>query len=110
MAKRRINSSRKGKTGERSWANFLIAHGVHARRGVQFAGGPDSPDVVSEWEWAHFEVKRVERFSLYKSLDQAIGDARDDRVPIVAHRANGREWVVVLRAEDFVDLVRGGVG
>ena len=38
----------KGKVGEREFAELLRAHGFDARRGQQFAGGADSPDVVSE--------------------------------------------------------------
>ena len=36
----------KGKAGERELASKLREYGYDARRGVQFHGGPDSPDVV----------------------------------------------------------------
>lgn len=98
-------SRRKGKRGELEWAAFLTDRGAAARRGSQYHGGPDSPDVVclalAEFHW---EVKRVESFSLYDALDQACADAALGKVPTVAHRRNKRDWVVVLRGEDFVRL------
>lgn len=100
-------SREKGKAGEREFAAFLRSHGIEARRGVQYAGGGDSPDVVHGLDGVHFEVKRVERLSLWPSLEQAMQDAGGN-VPVVAHRSNKREWVVVLRAEDFLTLVSGG--
>ena len=97
------NSRAKGARGERELANWLKDRGIEARRGQQFHGGGDSPDVVSELP-VHIEVKRVERFDLYPSLKQAIADAQG-KVPTVWHRKNKEEWVVVLRAEDFVGLL-----
>ena len=98
----------KGKRGEREWASFLRTRGwTTARRGVQHQGGPDAPDVVCpELEGFHFEVKRTERLSLYDAMAQARTDA-GGKVPIVAHRRNKCEWLVVLRAEDFSELLRG---
>ena len=46
MAKK-INANRKGKAFERQVAHILSDNGFPARRGQQFAGSPDSPDVVS---------------------------------------------------------------
>lgn len=97
-------SRNKGKRGEREWAAKLREHGFEARRGVQHAGGPDSPDVVSDMEGYHAEVKRVERLLLYPSLEQSKHDAGEGEIPYVAHRPNGKEWVVVLRGEDFLNM------
>lgn len=103
----KINSRAKGAAGERELALFLKKHGVDARRGQQFSGGDESPDVISDLEWLHIECKRVESLSLYKAMDQAIEDA-GGKVPSVFHRRNRREWLVVVRAEDFLDLIRKG--
>lgn len=100
-----VNSRAKGARGEREWRDFLRQHGFDARRGQQFAGGADSPDVISNVPGVHWEVKRVERFNLYPALAQADGDRADGNIPVVAHRANGKRWVVVLKAEDFLDMV-----
>ena len=100
-----VNSRNKGADGEREFAKFLRDHGVEARRGQQYSGGSDSPDVVTNLEGVHFEVKRVERFLLWKAMEQAKKDAANGSIPAVAHRANGKEWVVVLPAADFVDIM-----
>ena len=97
----------KGKRGELEFSHLLQEHGFTARRGQQFQGGADSPDVVcQELERIHFEVKRTETLSLYPAMDQAVNDG-GDKVPIVAHRRNGKEWLCVLRADDFLNLMKG---
>jgi hypothetical protein len=95
----------KGKRGEREAAAELAAVlGVTARRGVQYHGGPDSPDVVLEGVPIHVECKRTERLSLWPAVDQAVADAGDS-VPIVWHRCNRRESVVIVRTCDLARLV-----
>ena len=42
----KINSRAKGARYERELARYLDENGFPARRGQQFAGGSDSPDVV----------------------------------------------------------------
>lgn len=100
-----VNSRQKGARGEREFAEYLRAHGHDARRGQQFAGGPESPDVVSNLPF-HWEVKRVEALQLYPALAQAIRDAKDGTVPVVAHRKNGQEWVAILRMDDLMGLLK----
>ena len=100
----RINSRSKGKRGELEWAKYLTAKGHPSRRGQQFSGSPDSPDVLTPSLPYHWEVKRVESGNPYKWLDQASADAGPDTVPVVAHRRNGRDWLVVLSADDFLKL------
>ena len=99
------SSREKGKRGELEWAAFLRSHGIAARRGRQFSGSTDSPDVVSDLDDVHFEVKRVEQLSVYKAIDQAVAEC-GDRVPVVAHRRNGKPWLVTMRAEDWVAWFR----
>ena len=43
-----INSRAKGARGERQWRDELRAQGYTDKRGQQFAGGQDSPDVICE--------------------------------------------------------------
>jgi hypothetical protein len=65
-------SKNKGKRGEREVAKELQrVLNVRAGRGVQFKGGPESPDVLIDIPEIHIECKRVERFNLYESLEQA---------------------------------------
>jgi len=99
-------SRTKGKVGEREVAALLKDHGFEARRGQQYAGGEDSPDVVHSMGPFHIEVKRTERFALYPAMDQARADMRKGETPLIFHRANGKEWVVVLPADGFLTLVR----
>lgn len=53
------NSRQKGKRGELAAAHYLRSLGfISARRGVQYSGSPDSPDVVcDELPGVHIEVK-----------------------------------------------------
>jgi Holliday junction resolvase len=60
-----VNSKRKGKEGEREFAHLCQTFGFQARRGQQYRGGPDSPDVVG-LPFLHVEVKRRERVDLYE--------------------------------------------
>ena len=115
-----MNSRRKGKVGEREFASLLREHGFEARRGQQFAGSPDSPDVVSpDLAWLHIEVKRVQNLNLADACAQAEGDlaklgtnAADAAKPkklawVVAHRRNHAPWLVTMRAETFFNFLRG---
>lgn len=106
-----MNSRQKGARGERMWRDVLKAAGFHARRGQQFSGSPDSPDVVSEsleLKPFHFEVKSTETFNAYNAMEQAVRDD-PEKVPVVAHKRNHREWLVVMRAEDWLKMVKGEV-
>tara|TARA_R110000796_G_scaffold222525_4_gene338720 strand:+ start:227 stop:562 length:336 start_codon:yes stop_codon:yes gene_type:complete len=102
----KINSRQKGAAGEREFANFLTDHGHEARRGQQFSGSPDSPDVVCKsLNDFNIEVKRREKFSLnnvYEAIAKALEDD-PDRWPMIAYRSNGKKWMICMDAEDFLD-------
>lgn len=109
-----MNSRQKGKVGEREFASLLREHGFDARRGQQFSGGADSPDVVSEaLAWLHVEVKRVQHLNLTDACVQAEGDcgrgapAGHKKPWIVAHRRNHAPWLITMRAETFFNFLRG---
>jgi hypothetical protein len=102
-----VNSRNKGKVGEREAAAELGSLlGVAARRGVQYQGGPDSPDVVLDGVAIHVEAKRTERLLLWAAVEQARSDARAGAVPIVWHRANRRDSVVIVETSRLVELAR----
>jgi len=104
----KINSSKKGKSGELEFAHFLKDAGfTGAHRGQQFKGTPDSPDVICPEleEILQFEVKRTEALSLYKALEQAEGDA-GTRLGVVAHRRNRKKWIVALDAAQFLSILK----
>ena len=110
-----MNSRNKGKVGEREFAALLREHGFDARRGQQFAGGAESPDVVCEaLAWLHIEVKRVQNLNLTDACVQAEGDQTRSGLTgtkklawIVAHRRNHAPWLITMTAETFFRLVRG---
>lgn len=94
----------KGKSGEQEIARELRRLGfTDARRGVQFQGGPDSPDVCGV-EGLHLEVKRTEQLSLYAAMEQAMSEAAVGDVPIVLHRRNRRPWLCVLHLDHAVSF------
>lgn len=102
-----MNSREKGKRGERQWRDELRANGYRARRGQQYAGGGESPDVVcEELSWLHFEVKAVERLNIEDAMEQARRDGVG-KTPIVAHRRSHRRWLVTMDAETFFNFLRG---
>lgn len=96
----------KGQRGERELAAELIRiFGCEAHRGRQYQGGPGSPDVITNIPGLHWEVKRSETFSSYKSLEQAEDDAGEDEVGVVAHRRNLKQWIFVCNLDDLPKIV-----
>ena len=97
-------SRRKGKRGElEAAAELRRLFQIEARRGRQFQGCDDAPDVRADIPGVHFEVKRVEALRLYPALEQATADAGEN-VPVVLHRANQQPWVAIVRLEDLPKL------
>lgn len=96
----------KGKRGEREASKALMEAlpGVRARRGVQYAGGPDSPDLVTSIPGVHLEVKRTERLSIWAALEQSQREAAAGEVPVVMTRANRKPWVVIIPLEHLGQL------
>ena len=94
----------KGKRGERELAKELAKTlSIDAKRGVQYSGSPDSPDVVTSLDGVHWECKRSERFQLYPSLEQSATDSGDN-IPVVAHRRNHKKWVFVCYLDDLPEI------
>lgn len=99
-----INSRQKGAAGERELANLLTKSGFVARRGQQFSGSPDSPDVVCESikELGFLiECKRVQALNIHKAMTKAEDDA-GDLDAVVMHRKNGEEWLATVRLDVFL--------
>lgn len=104
-------SREKGKRGENEAARLFRSYGIDAKRGCQYKGGPDSPDIVGT-PGLHVEVKRTETLRLWEALAQAKRDAGADEIPVVIHRKNQAHWVAILDFDDFMKLylptVKGG--
>ena len=103
-----MNSKRKGADGEREVAAYLREHGIDAHRGQQYKGGADSPDVVSDLNGWHIEVKRVEHLNIDDALNQSIRDAGENQKPCVFHRRNRTPWKVTMLLDDFMEMVNHG--
>jgi hypothetical protein len=103
-----VNGNQKGKRGERDARDHVTeVLGLdkgQVYRSQQYCGkGGDSADIVGI-PGVHMEVKRTEKLNLYKALDQAISDSKENNIPIVLHRKNRREWVVIVRLTDIPKL------
>lgn len=92
-----INSQTKGARGENEVVNILKGHGFkdaerngcYAKDDVTCSYGEEEPSII--------EVKRrnIGSAQLYEELK-----GRDE----VWHRANGQDWMVTLKAKDYLDL------
>lgn len=106
-----VNSRDKGKRGEREVAKIYRDHGwSKARRGQQFSGSPESPDVVGGPEGFHTEVKFTEVTKLYDWLEQARADKYESEAPLIVHRKKGKEWLAILPLEDLLKLITSDLG
>lgn len=103
MAK--INSKNKGRVGEREFSNLCKRYGYNTRRSQQYCGYNADADVVGI-EGLHLEVKRVERLNITNTMNQALRDKADEEIPVVAHRKNREQWLVTLRACDFLEIYK----
>lgn len=103
-----MNSRNKGKRGELEFVHYLKDKGIEARRGQQYAGGGDSPDVMAGgiFKNYHFEVKRREAGNPYHWIEQAEHDAAGCNIPVVAHKRNGKKWLAIIDMDLLVNLVR----
>lgn len=101
-----MNSRAKGARGEReAAAAWRSVFGCQARRGQQFAGGQESPDIVVAHPGVHVEVKRTERGNPYGWMAQAAEDC-GEKVPVVLHRRNSQEWLLIVRLNDVPRLAQ----
>lgn len=99
-------SRNKGCRGEReAAAEISKLFGVEARRGRQYCGSPDSPDIKTAIPNVQFEVKRTETLSIYKAMEQCIEDAGKD-IPVVLHRRNNKKWLAIIQLDDLPSLSR----
>ena len=101
-----MNVRQKGKRGERLWRDELNAFGFTGSfRGAQqyMGGGVENPDVVCPTlPDIHWEVKFTESLNVRKAMEQAINDSEGQKTPIVAWKKNNADWLVVMKADDFL--------
>ena len=93
--------------GELQFVHLLQSHGLDARRGQQYAGGNDSPDVICDsLPTVHWEVKVREAHRPWEWVTQAVTDAGQGQLPIVAMKKNRAPWLAVMRMDDLIELLR----
>lgn len=99
-------SREKGKRGEREFVNLCKKCGFeNVRRPAQFCGKTGEAGDVEGLKNIHVECKHVERLNLREAMEQSERDALANGgkdIPIVAHKKNGKPWLVTLSAEDFL--------
>jgi len=103
-----LNSKNKGARYEREVAKILREFGYEARRGIQFRGGEDSPDVISDFP-LHIEAKHVEKLNIWKALEQSERDSNGNPFCVI-HRRNRTDTFVTLKLTEFVKLTRQRAG
>ena len=94
----------KGKRGERQWRDELRAHGFHAQRGQQFAGSPESADVICDEliEIAFRAPARTERCAGEGEL--IFGLTKHGATLPTPERGVNRQFLPIFLAEEIVDL------
>ena len=100
-----MNSRQKGARGERELAELLRSYGYEARRGQQYSGANGDADVTGV-DGFHIECKRVEQLNIYKAMEQSERDARDGEIPIVCHRKDRKGWLVTIKFDDFMGVIK----
>lgn len=106
-----MNVKRKGTAGENELAEILRGAGIRAYRNDQiYTGGKGNPDVFAEIgeQKLHVEVKRVEKLNVPEAVHQAVNDAADGYLPVVAHRRNREQWLVTLPLLPLLDTLKTG--
>ena len=102
-----INSKRKGNRGEVELAKRLNELGFATRRTAQYNGKENGSlaDLVGI-DGVHIECKRVEKLNVIEAYEQAKRDCKQDEVPTVFHRKNGKPWLVTISLEDWAELYK----
>lgn len=99
-------SRRKGKRGELEVVGILRPIFPEAKRGFQSRdGGAEAADVENTGP-LHVECKRQKRPNIVAALEQATEDAEGSgKFPAAFTRRDRGEWLVTMRADDFVELL-----
>jgi hypothetical protein len=97
-----VNSRRKGKNGELEAAEVLrTLFGWTTRRTQQYSGTSDTADLrVEQTPQLFWEVKRVERLNIPKTMRIAVGQC-GRRTPVLLHRPDRSDWLLTIRLCDL---------
>lgn len=103
-------SREKGARGERAVAKMLERIGVHGAHRTQQdqSGGTYKPgDITCDdpfFETYHLEIKNDENVSVWSAMKQAHEDCPPKKIPLVFMHRNRHTWIVVMDAEDWLEL------
>lgn len=104
---KKVNSRAKGARAEREAAKAVTEmFGVEARRGQQFSGIGESPDIVTGLKGIHFEIKHVQQLNLRAAYEQAERDAKNGDIPVVMHRRNKEDWFLTFKFKDVKSIIK----
>ena len=92
----------KGATYEREIVHALVERGYLAARNLTQTREGGADIILQDFI---IECKRRASIAVYDWLDQATLAAKGRKRPLVVARGDRRESVVILRLEDFLDLV-----
>lgn len=99
-----INSRSKGKRNELALAKVLAPFYPECGRNLdQF--GADKRDLLNVAD-LHIQCKAVERLNIWAALNQAITEAKDTDLPIVAFRRNRTPWYAALELDELLPLLK----
>lgn len=110
-----VNSCTKGKRAERQVAEWLREMGFgSARRGKQFKGTEDSPDVLcKELPWINFEVKARTKLPSTNEMEEWLAKAESECGPkqraLLIVLANRRPPVMAFR-RDYATVIPALLG
>ena len=103
-----VNSCQKGKRGEREARDVLNSvFGTNCRRGQQFCGGHDSPDIAGFIPGIHIEVKNVEKLRLSDAIEQseADSDIEGGEIPTVMwKKPRTKDWYLIVKIDNVPAL------
>lgn len=101
---KKTNVRNKGAGGEREAAALLRSYGFEARRGQQFSGTKESPDVISSLPDFHLEIKRTEKMEVYVWLEKALSETDED--VMILHRKDRGKWIAILEADTMLAILQ----
>ena len=99
-------SQRKGAEGERELAALLRDYGFATKRGGSLSFG-EVPDLTG-LPGVHIECKRVERLNVPEAINQAVRDAAEGSLPVLAHRRNREKWLVTMPLLQLIEILKSG--
>ena len=104
------SNKRKGKVFERECSKMIRARDFDCRRGQQFRGSKDSPDIVSDsLNEFHFECKFKQNLNLWDALEKCLEEA-PGKMPTIIWKRDRKIPLVIMDFHDWMDIVQYAKG